>query len=70
MFQKNITLIGSVGPEAQSDFPLAMDMIAQGRMDVSPIITHHLPFTEVQKGFELFVDHRDEAIKVVLEYDD
>ena len=68
-FSKNVTLIGSVGPDSLNDYPLAMDMIAQGRIDVSPIITHHLPFTEVQRGFELFVDHRDEAIKVVLDYE-
>ena len=68
-FSKNVTLIGSVGPDSLNDYPLAMDMIAQGRIDVSPIITHHLPFTEVQKGFELFIDHRDEAIKVVLDYE-
>jgi threonine dehydrogenase-like Zn-dependent dehydrogenase len=68
-FRRNIRLIGSVGPEVQSDFPLAMDMITQGRIDVSPIITHHLPFTEVQKGFEFFVYRKNGAIKVVLEYD-
>ena len=68
-FRKNIHMIGSVGPEAQRDFPLGMAMISQGRMDVSPILTHHFPFTEVQQGFELFCDHRDEAIKVVLDYD-
>lgn len=68
-FSKNVTLVGSVGPDSLNDYPLAMDMIAQGRIDVSPIITHHLPFTEVQKGFELFIDHRDEAIKVVLDYE-
>ncbi|MBT4138504.1 MAG: alcohol dehydrogenase, partial [Candidatus Latescibacteria bacterium] len=65
---QNITLIGSVSPDSLRDYPLAMDMIAQCRMDVSPIITHHLPFQEAQKAFELFIDHRDEAIKVVLDY--
>ena len=68
-FRKNVTMIGSVGPEALNDYPLAMDMIAQGRLDVSPLITHHLPFTEVQRGFELFIDHQDQAIKVVLDYE-
>ncbi len=48
LFSKNIKLIGSVGADAQNDFPLAMDMIAQGRIDVSPIITHEIPFTQVQ----------------------
>ncbi len=68
-FRKNIRFIGSVGPDAQNNFPLAMDMIAQGRMAVSPIITHRLPFTEVQRGFELSLHKKDEAIKIVLEYD-
>jgi len=46
-----------------------MDMIAQGRMNVSPILTHHLPFEEVQCGFELFTFRRDKAIKVILDFD-
>ena len=67
-FRKNIQFIGSVGPDVQNDFPLAMDMIAQRRIDVSPIITHHLPFTEAQKGFEMALHKKNEAIKIVLDY--
>ena len=67
-FRKNLKFIGSVGPDAQNDFPLAMDMIAQGRLDVSPIITHHLPFTEAQLGFEMALNKKDEAIKIVFDY--
>ena len=68
-FRKNIRFIGSVGPDAPNDFPLAMDMIAQGRVDVSPIITHHLPFTEAQLGFEMALNRKDEAIKIVFDYE-
>ena len=68
-FRHNVRLIGTVGPDVQNDFPLAMDMITQGRFDVSPIITHHLPFTEVQRGFEMFMNRTEGAIKIVLEYD-
>ena len=67
-FRKNIRFIGSVGPDVTNDFPLAMDMIAQGRIDVSPIITHHLPFTEAQKGFEMALHKKDEAVKIVFDY--
>ena len=67
-FRQNIRLIGSVGPDVPNDFPLAMDMIAQGRLDVSPIITHHLPFTEAQKGFEMALNRKNEAIKIVFDY--
>ena len=68
-FNKNVRFIASVGPDVQKDFPLAMDMITQGRIDVSPIITHHLPFTEAQRAFELSWHKKDGAIKIVLEFD-
>lgn len=68
-FRKNINFIGSVGPDAPNDFPLAMDMIVQGRLDVAPIITHHLPFTEAQLGFEMALNRKDEAIKIVFDYE-
>jgi len=68
LFRQNLTLIGSVTADPLTSYPLARDMILQGRIDVSPLITHILPFSEVQKAFELFVDRRDRAIKVVLDY--
>jgi len=68
-FRRNQTLIGSVTADPLSCYPLARDMILQGRIDVSPLITHILPFSEVQRAFELFVDRQDKAIKVVLDYD-
>ncbi len=68
LFRRNVQLIGAVGQEVQRDVPLAMDMITQGRVDVSPIITHHLPFTEAQRAFELALGRREGAVKIVLEY--
>lgn len=68
IIRQNLTLIGSIGPDVQNDFPMAMDMITQGRVNVAPIITHRLPFDRVQQGFEMFVNHTDGAIKVILNY--
>jgi threonine dehydrogenase-like Zn-dependent dehydrogenase len=67
-YHRNLRLIGSVSPEPLVDYPLAMDMITQGRLDVRPILTHELPFDEVQRGFELFTGRKEGAIKVVLRY--
>lgn len=67
-FRKNATFIGSVGLDVQHDVPLAMDMLRQGRIDVSPMITHHLPFTDAQLGFELSLHKKDGAIKVIFDY--
>ena len=68
-FRQNITLIGSVGPDVLPTYTLARDLIAQGRFDVSPLVTHVLPFQEVQRAWELFADREDGALKVVLDYD-
>ncbi|MBI4530344.1 MAG: zinc-binding dehydrogenase [Candidatus Latescibacteria bacterium] len=68
IFRQNVTLICSVGPDVQNDFPLAMDFITQGRIDVSPIISHIIPFTEAQRGFEMSLTKEDGAIKVVFTY--
>jgi len=37
---------------------------------VDPLVSHVLPFSEIQRGFELAVDKpiADEALKVVLEF--
>jgi threonine dehydrogenase-like Zn-dependent dehydrogenase len=68
-FRKNINLISSVGPDVVPNFSLARDMIAQGRINVAPLVTHVLPFQEIQKAYELFVNRKDGAIKVVLNYE-
>jgi len=67
-YHRNLRLIGSVSPEPQVDYPLAMDMIVQGRINVRPILTHELPFRDVQRAFELFTGRKDGAVKVVLRY--
>lgn len=67
-FRRNATFIGSVGLDVQNDVPLAMDMLRQRRIDVSPMITHHLPFTDAQLGFELSLHKTDGAIKVIFDY--
>ena len=68
-FRKNIRLIGSVGQDVHTDVPLAMDMIMQGRIQVAPLITHHLPFTDAQRGFDLALAKQDSAIKIIFEYE-
>jgi threonine dehydrogenase-like Zn-dependent dehydrogenase len=50
------------------DFPIAVDMIAQGRIDVTPLITHRFPFHRVQEAFETFAERRDGAIKVLVDF--
>jgi threonine dehydrogenase-like Zn-dependent dehydrogenase len=68
LFIKNITVHTSVNPDFLRDFPLAMQWIDEGRVDVSPIITHTFPLTRLQSAFELFRDRKDGAIKVIVNF--
>jgi len=68
LFFKNISVHTSVGPDFGRDFPLAMQWIQEGRINVAPIITHTYPLTQLQEAFELFRDRRDGAIKVIVNF--
>lgn len=65
-FVKEGRLVNSLGPDIQHDFPIAVELIAGGTIDVGPIVTHHYPLEHAQDGFSLFADRRDGAIKVIL----
>ena len=59
-------LICSLGPTVE-DFRIAVDLIANKMIDVSPLITHTFPFKAAQEAFTLFANRADGTIKVVLE---
>jgi threonine dehydrogenase-like Zn-dependent dehydrogenase len=46
---------------------LALDMIAQGVVDVSPMLTHRFPFSRVMDGYTLARTLDDGVIKTVIE---
>jgi len=69
-FNNETRIITSVGPNPQRDYTIARDWIVQGRVDVRPMLTHVLPFEQIQRGFDMFfLDPAGSgAIKVVLEF--
>lgn len=68
LFYKNTRIYTSVNPDFERDFPLAMRWIAEGRIDLSALVTHHYPLSEAQKAFETFRDRTAGALKVILEF--
>jgi threonine dehydrogenase-like Zn-dependent dehydrogenase len=58
-------LICSLGPTVD-DFRVGVDLIANGVIDVEPLVTHTFPFSRAQDAFALFADRADGVIKVVL----
>lgn len=65
---KNLTIHTSVNPDFARDFPLAMRWISEGRIDVSPIVTHRFPLAEIQTAFEVFHQRKDGAQKVFIDF--
>ncbi len=65
---KNLTIHTSINPDFNRDFPLAMRWIAQRRIDVSPIITHRLPLSELQQAFDMFQQRADGCLKVFIDF--
>lgn len=63
MTAKELELKGSF--RFHAEFALAVSMMQSKRLDVSPLVTHHMPMHEAQKAFEMASD-RNTAIKVHL----
>jgi len=62
---KEIKLQGSYG-YTSDDFQQALKLIAQGKVNVKPLITHLLPLDDIKKGFEILSQGAENVIKIVL----
>ncbi|MEE3232796.1 MAG: zinc-binding dehydrogenase [Candidatus Latescibacterota bacterium] len=72
MQRRELKLVLSVnyGDNPYDDYALALDWITQKRLDMEPLVSHILPFDQIQRGFELAVDKppADEPLKVILQF--
>ncbi|MAE66971.1 MAG: alcohol dehydrogenase [Phycisphaeraceae bacterium] len=68
IYRKNLNLQMSVDPDFTRDYPLAMRWIVEGRIDVSPIVTHRFGLDDLQTAFETFTDRTDGALKVFIDF--
>ena len=44
-----------------------IEMIAEGRIDPAPLLTHRFPLAEIEEAFKLVADYRDGVIKAVID---
>ncbi len=54
------------GAAGRTDVPKMVDWYMEGKIEIDPMITHHLTLDEINKGFELM--HRGESIRAVVSY--
>ncbi|GLV13618.1 putative zinc-type alcohol dehydrogenase-like protein AdhB [Alicyclobacillus hesperidum] len=64
-FARNITLKMGQAPVIHY-MPALFEMIVDGRVDPTDIITHRLPLAQAKRGYEVFDTKEDNCIKVVL----
>ncbi len=62
----HITLKPAGIPPVKRYIPRLVKLMAQGRLDPSPIASHVLPLAEAPRGYELMARRQDGALKVVL----
>jgi len=43
-----------------------MAMVEHRRVDLSPLVTHHFPLSDIETAFDLFSAQRDGVLKVAL----
>ncbi|NDJ76517.1 MAG: zinc-binding dehydrogenase, partial [Chloroflexi bacterium] len=66
--KRDIDVRGSIMSNDE-DVHEALELIASGKVDVEPMVTHHLPIEQAQRAFELVASKDDGAVKVVLDFD-
>lgn len=64
MYGKN--LVFKTGGVDACDCHEIMQLIANGKIDTTPLITHTFPFSKIEEAYDLFENRRDNVIKVAI----
>ena len=70
-FRRQAVLFFSVHTQSEAGhwpFRLALDLLARGRVDLSGLATHRLPFRRIDEAFRLARSPEDGAVKVLLQF--
>lgn len=65
MYGKNLTI--KIGGVDGCDCEETLRLIAEGKINTEPLITHTYPLSKIAEGYELFESKRDGVIKVAVE---
>ncbi|WP_400246170.1 zinc-dependent alcohol dehydrogenase [Niallia sp. JL1B1071] len=65
IFERNITVKTGQAPVIHY-MPMLFDWITSGKIDPTEIITHRISLDDASNAYQMFNDHEDEVIKVVL----
>ena len=65
MYGKNLTF--KTGGVDGCDCEKTLKLIAEGKLDTEPLITHTYPLAKIDEAYELFENKRDGVIKAAVE---
>lgn len=54
-------------PDVTEGVAMAVQLIASGRLDPSWMVTHHLPFDDVARAFEIYAKQAENSLKVIVD---
>ena len=65
IFQRNVNIRSGQAPVIHY-MPYLYNLVSQGKIEIGDVITHVMPLSEAEKGYEYFDTRTDNCIKVVL----
>ena len=65
LYEKEAVILGSKGGE--EGYEEAVQLLGQKSLQITPMITHRFPLEGTVKGFELFDDKAQNALRIIIE---
>ena len=65
MYGKNLTF--KTGGVDGCDCEEVLQLIAQGKIDTTPLITHRFPLSQIEEAYRIFENKEDGVIKIAIE---
>jgi threonine dehydrogenase-like Zn-dependent dehydrogenase len=60
------TIVNSLCPGGKERMRRLMEVIAAGRVDTRPLVTHRFKLDQIEAAYELFANQRDGVLKVAI----
>jgi threonine dehydrogenase-like Zn-dependent dehydrogenase len=60
------TIVTTLCPGGKERMRRLMDVIASGRADLQPLVTHRFKLDQIEQAYELFANQRDGVLKVAI----
>jgi len=59
-------IVTTLCPGGKDRMRRLMDVVASGRVDLQPMVTHRFPLDQIEDAYELFANQRDGVLKVAI----